>query len=170
MLPEKMWKVLQHDAYATAQIAGVNPVEVDTIKEYLAIVEIVEASEQPDQSAFAGSGRSDDGELFTRMYGEGHTVQYRSSSAGSRTSDSRIAASPRRRSGRVTGLAGLMNDFVPVEGLEDAFSGGHGPEQDVRLLAQGHDGLEQHVDEPGEENHFPERQFVLDHRRHRRTR
>ena len=46
-------EILQNNADSTAKIVGVDLVEVNAIKENLPIVEIVEASKQTDQCAFA---------------------------------------------------------------------------------------------------------------------
>ena len=49
-------EVLQHDADAAAQVAGVDVVEVDAVEVDLVVVEVVEAPEQLDECALAGAG------------------------------------------------------------------------------------------------------------------
>ena len=156
-------EVLQHHADAPPQVAAVDAVKVDAVQEDAAVRKVVEAPQQPDQGAFAGPGGTDDGQLLARCDVQGNILEHWLVLAVGEAQMAELhgALEAFRQCGR---FGRLMHRLVPIQGLEDALTAGHGAEQHVGLLAQHDDGMQQHIDEPGEQHHAAQRQLLLQHR------
>ena len=144
-------KILEHDAQTPADVVRAEPAHVDPIEQDLAVLEVVEAAEQPRQGRLAGSGRSHDGELLARLDAETHVVEHRLGLvvAEAHVPELDAAFEAGGQGGRMLGLGHVL---VPVEELEDALGARHGAVEHVVLLADGHDGAEEQVGVAGEED------------------
>ncbi len=98
-------EILQHHADAAAQVAGVDVVQVDAVEEDLAVGEIVETPQQPDERALAGAGRTDDREFLAGTDVERYVAQHRHVRVVAEVDVTELdfAAQPRRQRAGVAG-------------------------------------------------------------------
>ncbi len=67
--------VLQHDSQRTAQIRFLNLIDVDSVIPYLTVLNVIEAVNQVRNRGLTRAGRTDEGNLLSRLCIQLHVME-----------------------------------------------------------------------------------------------